>query len=302
MIFVGFFLFDSHGWPTPDVGRDGSILDLNKNQTGLNGETHFERTGIKLCIVFRLLFYLPFQVLLAVAIWKCNFSIPDLRAVWLQSYLYAQAFSPQRLLALSCESSSYCVAMSAIKLRRFRRKSFLRRIYRHGARSSRRHPHLLQPSNQREWHPSCMMNFVVTSLEVLSDRRNRQLWIDPVKVILERDYFDLKLSSKRPIENMERSVKFPGLEEKHTVEQWNLLALRGIVDNYLRFFHDGARGKILRRKYLIHIICLQFMQSVINGFIDSFTIETKNLTIEYLKCYVILRRLSMQVHEFGGCR
>lgn len=188
--------------------------------------------------------------------------------------------------------------MSRSKTRLFGRKSLLRRIRRRGVRPTSQRPNLLQHSNKSEWHPSCMINFIVASMEALSRKGYSRLWIDPVKVVLEEDYFDLKLSPQRPVENLQRIVEFHQLGEadNYTVEHWNLSVLRAMVDNYLRS-SEGERGRVLRRKYFIDILCLRSMRCVIDGFIECFIIGAKDYTIGYIECYVILRALRVEIDD-----
>lgn len=192
--------------------------------------------------------------------------------------------------------------MSSSKLRLVRRTSLFRRIRRRRIRLTQSDLNLLRPLNGCEWLPPLMMNFIVTSMETLCHKNHSRLWIDPVKVILEKDYFDLKLSPHRPIENTQRSFDFPQLDdaENYSVERWNFSALGGILDKYLGFSTAGKRGKRLKRKYFIHILCLHSMKSVIDGFLESF-VKAKDPSIGYVECYEILQRLNLQIREFGIC-
>lgn len=146
------------------------------------------------------------------------------------------------------------------------------------------------------WHPSFVLNFIVTSIEDLNSRRHSQLWIYPERIKLEHEGFDLGLSLHRPNENMQRMFYFPKLGEAqhYTVVHWNFLALSSFLDNYFRWSNQAVRGKLLQRKYLTQMVCLQSMKSVIDGFIDTFIIGARASSVGYLECYIILRRLSLQ--------
>lgn len=146
------------------------------------------------------------------------------------------------------------------------------------------------------WNPSLVIKFIVSSIEDLNSRRHSRLWIYPERIKLEQEAFDLGLSSHLPNENMQRMNYFPRLGEAHryTVAHWNLLALSSFLDNYFCWSNRGMSGKMLQPKHLRQMICLQSMKSVIDGFVDSFIIESKDSTLGYLECYLILRRLSQQ--------
>lgn len=193
--------------------------------------------------------------------------------------------------------------MLSSKLRLFRRKTLL--CYIRGRRRNRltkdpSHVPLHSWMTQNyTWHPAYVINFLVTSMEALNSPPHGQRWIAPEKIVLENEHFDLGLLSQQPAENMQRMVQFPQLRspECYTVEHWNFSALGSILDNYLGWSHQATRGKSLERRHLIQMICLRSMKAVIDGFVEGCIMNRNRSAIGYLECYVILRRLSLQVNE-----